>query len=910
MTGPWFVCADSFFKTILVQQLIRRGMSDTEDSDLQQAMEFDIPPQKDDQRDFFLDHDVLQQALMLDNEDSLIDSIFDTVAGLCDPYTQPEDNDTVPLSVSCLADATIALTYHQLLEYNAENLDQDERPCIKSLRFQLSTNYLTILDAINKTLRCDDPIRIEALLKDLLYWELRDPFWLPDFYQLNDYEAKLSYYMACVLVMAIYKLFLPEDGSPYNPALNPYTDYFIRLWRSHTGIIKLAFELDHDLEQYAYLNSDEYFDTPEHVKRALLGSSAVRSVLAYVLNQTTPGKLYDQSVIEDRKAHEYDVSQQPLLDFYDPLTRKRASGGALTGNYGAFIFVQLILRFDMHETRNRIDDFLRAIMENDEQASNYLLKRLRYTNNTDYARNFDNMLMYEDYLDEDIKYVFFGYADSEEEEEEAVEEEDTNDDLKKEVRMALRSDPAGVGVDEEGVDWNDCPRGQNIVFSERFLKVALQLTPLTDMREFEKYIDYVMTVKDGNNPEAKNQLLGQRIVDILAKCIKDEAEKNPQAIVAPGDIYEYLVSPPENTSNLPTPPNHVEAYNKEVTRFEYILISNPAIATSIIDEILMCGGFRRTFIWFITHLVNYSPALLNYIYELAIGMRGSSEGTKREIEFSRKGHLELSIIERLMLLHECFSNLLLWIIYFDKISHLRAKSLISLASFMIRRLVENGVISTSKTALYIDNYKEEIEFLLMPFVGDVPEARELFFEFKSGFGKNQKEKQLWNKLIYKDAGSVEEVLEDLNGLALEDVSVLDYRSNSSSALIAQLVKKVSSALRRIHNRGTKGPNYTKEDYLEHVENAANNFRLFMKNYNVICHHMSLAEICAQAKDERLIRGDGEPFALGHGDFQVKLMGVGSSMKELQEMQAAHQEEENDGSTKKKKTKKKKKGKKK
>lgn len=845
-------------------------MSDTEDSALQrQAMDFGVPLQADDLRDFFDEHLNFQQGLCLDNEDDLLNTVFPLVAGLCDPNTQPEDNDKTPLSVSCLADALIALAYQQLLEYNDEELDQEERPCIQSLRFQLSTIFLLILDAINVALKTDDPVRLETLLQELLYWEVRDPYWLPYSNQLNEHEVKLSYYMACVLILAIYKLFLPEDGSPYNPALNPYTDYFLRLWRSHTGIIMLAFELDEDLEHFAYLNKDEYFDTPDNVKRALLGSSAVRSVLAYILNQTSPGKYYDLKIIQDRKAHHYDICELPLLDFYDPLTRKRMCAGALNGSYDLFIFVQLILRFQMPTLRTRFDDFGDSVVNKGLLAYRYFQKRSKYIEQTPYSRSFDNNIVYNDSLDERIKYDFFGYADSEEE-----DEEDEGENSENNVRMALRAEPEETGIDESGVDWYDCARGQNTEFNEKFLANASQQPPFKDLALFVTSVETLITTKVDTKTI-------QHFINLIALCIKEEDQYKLEGLITPKKIYEYLVSPPTETSALHTPHNHVEAYIQHPTRFEYMLLKNPLAATSIIDEILMCSGFRRTFIWFLTHMVNYSPALLNYIYELALGVRGASEKAKLEIMFSRKGYLELSVIERLMLLHECFSNLLLWTIYFDSESHLRTKSLMCLASNMIKRLVEDGIISTSKSDLYIDNYKEEIEFLLVPFIGEVPEAREVFFYFKSGYKKTLKETQIWNKLIYKEAGTIEEILHDLNELELEDVSFLDCRSESTSSRITEFVKNISFALRRLHiDRKMNEARYSKEDHYEHIKDVVHDFRLFLLNYNVISHHTGLSEFSQKAKNERFLRDDGDCATLEHEGMTMRVMSCQPTIEEL------------------------------
>uniref|UniRef100_A0A0L0P3K9 Uncharacterized protein n=1 Tax=Candidozyma auris TaxID=498019 RepID=A0A0L0P3K9_CANAR len=772
-------------------------MSDAEFPDQDQVVEFDLPLHYDNARDFFGQHHELLHRLRLDDSDEYLVNVFTTVAALCDPYTQPEDNDTNPLSVACLADVAIALTYKQLLEHrHAEGLDQDDGehlpPLLSSLRFTISIKFFSILDCIHRALNAEDPVRINALQDKMLIWELREPYWLPIFDELEEYEAKLCYYMACVLIFAIYKLFQPEDGSPYNPALNPYTDYFVRLWKAHTGILKLAFELDQALEEYAFQNSDEYFDTPENVKRALLGSSAIRCVLAYILNQAMPDIFSEEILKKDRKQHEYDIAEQPLLDFYDPLARKRTAGGSLISRFPHLQIAQFILRIHMPDIRPEHDSYEFMLRKQRFEVPHrfYRYERKMYRLQVEYVDRYDMDIDIRDYLDDEMKYVFFGYADSEEDEEE--DQPSGGGEQESKFPMALRSD-RNEKVDEEGIDWSDCARGENVKFSKSFLDLLDAPAFVNSMDDFTNLVDTTLMI-GFLHPDLKHySYFGESILRTIAQSIKDEDDEEVTEKLLPLSIYEFLVSPPKNPV-YKLPSTYKPVSDMTVTRFEYLLAYNLDLAGCIIDEMLMCDGFRRTFIWFITHLVNYSPLLIDYVYELATGKRGDAKRGKESMhKFSRVGALELSTIERLMLLHEFLSNLSSWVFSHYDHTNQRLIALMSYVCLMLRRLIDEGIITTANSASYLDNYKGEIEVLLMTLMSDVPQARELFIEIKGGTGKTQEERLLWNRLMHKDTATLEETLEDISKLPLGLLTIWDRQDSTSRMKVVQLLERIRAA---------------------------------------------------------------------------------------------------------------------
>ncbi|KAM9923377.1 hypothetical protein OXX80_011571, partial [Metschnikowia pulcherrima] len=255
------------------------------------SMDVDIPLKLDASPNLFASHSYIRKLLQIDPSDRLLTRIFLMLAALCDPLTQPEDNEKFPLSVEALGQIALALSYQILLSERqkaqvpdgSENwLAQIDHPEVASLRFTVSLRLFTILQAINKVLRAEDELRVRYLQNEREDWQRTAHHWLPDVPEAAPYDPdaylKLLYYISCVAIMGIYKSFLPEDGSAYSAAMNPYSEYFLRLWKTHTSIIALALEMDRELEEEAWANKREYLDTPDIVKKALLGSSAVRTV--------------------------------------------------------------------------------------------------------------------------------------------------------------------------------------------------------------------------------------------------------------------------------------------------------------------------------------------------------------------------------------------------------------------------------------------------------------------------------------------------------------------------------------------------------------------------------------------------------------------------------------------------------
>lgn len=740
----------------------------------------------------------------------LVEHLFYVVAGLCDPQTQPEESDELVLSVDCVADLAMALCYKVLLvdtprrkkrevepelqlgdvsglaslragendgrdgteggdidagdgaetpvdinlvvgntsdddsprgktpdASNAPGSDAD--PMVASLRFALSLQLFHILTAAQKVLRADDELRVRYLQNEKDSADELSTHWLPQL--ADDADVKVLYYMCCVIVMVLYKLF---PSRPYCVVLNPYTDYFLRLWKTHTSIVALALEMDRELEEEAWLAQGDYFDTPEHVKRALLGSSAIRAVLAWVLNQALP-PVHEESApptttplppyTTTPAATTHDLQQLPMLDFFHPLSRTARNCGALVAEERLYMVAQLMLG-------SRLTDKTRpagtAVAFPMFDAADYTFRRDARRTFLGATADLAIDTYHGDQFDEDTKYVF-GYYDSDEESEAAGS--DTED-----VAMALRAKEGGLAFDEDGRDWRDCVRGDNVEFTPEFLQMdaKFNLLPvkLCSNDFFDNWDDIKRALEFIEQLDMENSAtfllkMGQVYANTIAKAIKDE-DTETDSDINPDKFYKFFV--------LPAPAMFLDGtfqrklyliQLRPVTNFELILINNPTIACTMLDELFMCPGLRRSLIWYLTHGINLNMHLINYIYELAVGMRGNNPDRQSDFKFSRKGALlVLSPIERLMLLHEFFLSSSMWLYPAPKnaleLPELRATKLVSYICLMTRALISHKVIILDKSdADYYEDYSHELLMLLFPWIGKAPEARELYFTMRN-----------------------------------------------------------------------------------------------------------------------------------------------------------------------------------
>lgn len=745
-------------------------MTDTDEDE--RVVEFDLPLSGGPDVDLFESHHWLWQKLDLDHRDLLLKEIFFMVIALCDPMTQPGESE-FQLSVVGLADAATALGYKILLQQRLQRTKEDvaeetmENRWIRQqrqlvgldfplelpmLRFTLSLKFFEVLQALNKLLRADDEVRLRYLDNHRKFWDQTAQFWLPVLDRDDDeQQLKLLYYMCCTLIMLMFRMFGTglekckldkslNTGDSANPrgnlAMNPYTDYFLRLWKTHSSIVSFALDIDRELEEEAWTNKGEYFDTPDNVKRALMGSSAVRIVLAAGLDNMFRWNLDKITEVHPLPGDLYhDLAEISILDFFDPLSRTAAHPGALGTRMGHMAVAMLVLRLYTEflpcqsskldlELPLGANTAIYPSTDSDELERDLLVRTDPAGMSVDLL--FD--LFYEDNLDDDVKYVF-GHYDSEDESEE-------QNDLKFPVNEEL------IEFDEQGRDWRDKVRGDNINLTPEFeglvmdfwekkptasdhffchlreICEALRLFTLLEIEYMPKFLEHV----------------GQSLVNTIALCTQDGPEVEDSFI---GDVHQYLVerAPPEVAEEALRLRPHL-LQSRPLTGFELILAFNPKTACAIMDELFMNDGLRRLLIWFMCHHLNLLMALINYLYELVAGLRGDLDGREQAYKFSRIGPLELSSVEKLMILHELFINSVSWLVSEDEdgqpgVPSQRAEKIVTCLCVMIEKLMNEGIIKISPdNSDEYEDYSQDIQGLLFLWIGRVPEARALYFKVR------------------------------------------------------------------------------------------------------------------------------------------------------------------------------------
>lgn len=761
-------------------------MTDESGSEDYVSMEYELPFVVDGAADHFAPHRHLFDRLDLDLNDTVLIKIFRILAGLCDPMTQPEDSDDLPLSVDLLARLAIALSYEVVLRSRKEEeprpwekvsetkheseehfnqgdfdnkseiiqliptVEKMKSPItskesqqtdkissilnsttldIETIRFQISTKFHIVVIAITKAIRADDELRVRYLQNDWKNWTNTSAYWLPYLEQ----DLKLAYYIYPVAIMGLYRLFLPPNEADYNPALNPYSETFIRLWKTHTNIVALALEMDRELEEEAWNNKNDSVDTPDLIKRVLLGSSAVRTVLAWILERTQPSG--DESIVSTLL--DDDVRNKTLLSFYDPLARSTANCGSVNSDQHLLMTAILILRCRSSFSPYMKDDgYFKMIPF---PCFDQVDLRRRAWSRLDPLLSTGDLVMdmyYHDQFDEDVKYVF-GYYDSGED----------NDSGRSSVAdsharrgIAIRATGDEEEFDEEGRDWRDCPRGENVNFTEEFLNLEKQVLQLSKNGELDYFFATWFELNQALEFLAFTQIesvdsfmirVGQVAIDSIAKAVKDENSNSESKIVIK-EIYRYLVSTAKFELLLRAAEDFSILSLHPITNFEVILMRNPYCALAILDELFMCKGLRRSLIWFLTSHVNPLITLISYMYEFVSGLRGNNSARQIKYSFSREGPLILLKMEQLMILHELFSAADKWVSNDGddtNVSELYCVRLITYLCLMIKKLLYDGVIRSDQDDVYED-YSHEIQLLLFSWIGKVPEAREIFFKIK------------------------------------------------------------------------------------------------------------------------------------------------------------------------------------
>ncbi len=924
-----------------------------------------LPPAK--ATDHIQLHTRLAKVLGLPEDLPSLQHVFSTVASLCDPLTQPEENEHSILSLDCISDLVIAISYSNLT-YSKSSLSRRSslvtseaastgtkdtttagddtvlNPELQSLKFDLLLAYFTILQAILGGLNCDDELKLRYVNNDEDHWFQNLTEWTPTI--TDDHEMKLCYSMACVLLVSIYKLFKPESGKPdhgYNLSTNPYLHYFIKTWKCQTNVILLGLEIDRRLEATNLVESEQEYVTPLIVHATLKGASAIRYVVTWILNQNptalhddddgpqddsepSPQVDMDASTISDS---DYDMKCESLINFVHPLARKNINGGALLIDMRLVVIALLITNVGLPMAHKAPEDHSARSIGHWEME--------RRENQAKPIAELGDILIdleYEDRFDEDIRYIFELEYEEDEWEDEEVEEtsadeqrvsnaelerfgkpgqktipdgskqekmysqigaEDNSERLSAQVSTAVRSNET-LDIDENGRDWRDIPRSANAEFRPWFMETLQRFNNLsvkekedpdeffTTWKTFEACMDFlVLQCIEGNDAEAESteKNIGQSVLNTIAKAVKDEMDgitTDDETKINPDKIYNYWSSFATEEEVATTQDNNkliIPIFG--ITKFELLLHNNRKLAGCMLDEMLMCSGYRRVLIWFITHNINLCPALINYVFELLVGLRGGNGARQKPYVHSRMGQkIFLSEIEELMLLHEFLSNSGFYLLatkdgvetfYGYKIVLLEsiAKKYLTLMCLMIDQLINTGVINLKAKKREDDmyDYTYNLQFFLITWISKLPEARRLFFRIKkargesedggeeddnTGHGKPEADlfsRQEYNSFINKIADmTMSEINDHLIG------NERDFR----------LIKNYTARLEK-HIKWLLCHNVKEEDFVKvavgpksSLQTVQHDFQFFLENFNILSKIDYMAESLFRKLEKNLQSG--------------------------------------------------------
>lgn len=626
-------------------------------------------------------HQILCKLLDL-YEDEELRKVFITIATLVDPLTQPTESDNNCISIELISNLIISLTF------NSDSIVED---------FNLSLKLFKIISSSLNLLNCSDELKLRNLNNSDLKidWKLKLDEWTPK--NLNNQDLRLIYMIDCVSIFTIYKLYSFNQS---DLCLNPFLGFFLKLWKIFTNIVLLGLEIDRRVEQI----SDQF--TPNVVKQIIRGSSAVRYILASILNDDIDNRFHD-------------LNHLNIIDFMSPYGRRNGSG-ALYADVKWYVGAMLALGSELNEVvetlvdlepNDRYDEDVRYMFDFEYDDFHHdLLYPEDYDSDGDLLKN--EPIIYEDEDGNFHKIVekrctceFFN-EDNEEDNEEMIDDEN-NEDI---IPTAVRSKD-DLEFDEMGRDWRDLPRGGNIFFNSN-----------SKLNEEDCFNFNELVSKSNEMTQTQiNDEISQKIINTIGRAVKIEFESN-------------LIKNDEEVKdeNLVTPDKIYEKWSSNLL-FEKMLSINPELCYCMLDEMFMANGYRRVLIWFITHMA-LSFSLINYIFELITGLRG--ENKSKKFIFSRQGSLILSEIEKSMLLHEFLNNVLIFI---SKEIEIESKNLnefekcikiIKIICLMVNKLLDDNKIN-------IEEYKVELTSLLINWIGLIQEAKELFFRIN-----NREEKEI------------------------------------------------------------------------------------------------------------------------------------------------------------------------
>ncbi|KAI5951685.1 hypothetical protein KGF54_004760 [Candida jiufengensis] len=838
--------------------------------------EFAIPP-KGPFKNFNKRHEDIANILKIPIEDQYLRFIFKVAIALCDPFTQPEENDDNTLGVQLISDLLISFSY--------DKYEKDEFMELDSIKFDLSTKFFQLVQLIHLGLNANDELRLRFIDNSDKNWAKSLSKWTPNpSLASNEHSLKLVYSVACVLLMAIYKL-MPNQDDIFNLSQNPYLHTFLKLWKCHTNIILLGLEIDRRIE-FNNLKHDSELETPPIILQVLKGSSSIRYVLAWALNKNPSssinGESYEKKLDNDYLKDFIDLSDEPIFNFIQPLARVIDNGGAISLDMRLIMIALLVLYSGTSFTSEQYSQ-IDEPSKNKEHASRKLNRCKSVSEIGDILID----LEYADRFDEDIKYMLEEYEcleesedDDDEDEEEEVEEDgsDENDEESESIRknytkeeikrrskqVENEDENIDIQFDEFGRDWRDIARGENGEFKTETLKLFKTVDSsreyiLHEWSDLELRFEYLGRRSIESNA-SQEQSMGQRIINTISKAIYDE-KHNIKSQITPEKIYKYWTSPAtDNQIEIVQDQNKTIIPIFRITNFELFLLSNSQLARACMDEMLMCNGHRRIIIWFLTHDINLSNTLVDYVFQLSAGLRGQFETTKPYI-FTRKGDkLILSEVEQSMLLHEFFTNSAFYLTanegleidggYEVVLAESIAKKLITILCLMINQLIRLDIIKLDKNFSKKDDihdYSNELSVLLIGWIGKVPEARQLYFKVKSA-NNEQVERIVEEEPVEITSRQEVELFVKYDKMTPNEVNK-DLASNPVHCkIIANYASKIEQDLISVYN---KDPNKNTNN-LQQIEE---DFKNFIKYFNALCKIEALCEQLFEKSEAVLSSGD-------------------------------------------------------
>lgn len=602
---------------------------------------------------------------------------FNSLCLFADPMTQPPPNDSHIISLDLLHDLYLG----SLTAYIVKLIPNYQ----KVWKIHLSANLETITLAILQMLQIWDYRSLDNL-KDI---QARSPdaypkymtSWIP--YDLSPPEMEILYMIAGLSFYSMHKM---HSDNP--PRLNPFLPMMLRAWRGLSSALVLGLQIDR-FEEMQML-----YGTPVIVSAVIRGASALRSIIATILNGHVDEKLHD-------------FKHQPFGGFMSPHGRKLCNGALYT--YEMYYFAALLpsgmdydeiveLLTDIQKG-DRIDEDVRYMFDyeyfdyNDADTSKLTDGKLMFTSTKNELEQKNRFRMLRGLYKRCL--CKFSDEDDNDDDDDDVDDDDYNGEKsvvgldengqinEAETPQTFSESSNAVaftslmthrdsqndfvshlttGYDKNGDDWRDIPRGLNLYYMDDY--------------QFLSKLDKVSLFELLRRLPDRNVTFSQActVLRSIATCVKLEQEQILLKLITATSAEVDLKVLPFSTDEVIT-----AIFNDDGGIIKPFPFSgcNDSLGWKIFDELMMSHGHRRLLIYHLTHR-SYTFSSIHYVYELLFGLRGNParsydlESTKNKqlgilswtptgefervaaIEFSRQGVIELSAIEKKMLLQEFF----------------------------------------------------------------------------------------------------------------------------------------------------------------------------------------------------------------------------------------------------------------